>query len=196
MKDASPRVSDERPKPKYGELAPEGWVWQPPKEAVPEAEAPTTPAVQTPPAAPPVPVARPFDAGVPGSGNTVPGAVPARRGDRIATLILLAAGLLATINMVTSFLTLPSVMQQFMDLQGIAGVYSGDESASSAGAVGAAVLIAVYALTALVSVQRLRARKLTFFVPIIGAVLGFVINIVVVVVALLADPSILAAMQP
>ncbi|WP_440711195.1 DUF6264 family protein [Herbiconiux sp. YIM B11900] len=189
-------MSDERPKPKYGELAPEGWVWQPPKDAVPEVGTPAAPAAQTPPAAPVVPSTRPVDAGVPGSANVAPGAVPARRGDRIATLILLAAGLLATVNMVTSFLTLPSVMQQFMDLQGIAGVYSGDATASSAGAVGAAVLLAVYALTALVSVQRLRAGKLTFFVPIIGAVLGLLINIVVVVVALLADPSILAAMQP
>ncbi|GAA2236549.1 DUF6264 family protein [Herbiconiux moechotypicola] len=188
-------MSDERPKPKYGELAPEGWSWKPPQQEEPESEATPASAAAVanpaPPASPAAPIAGTPDPGAPG-----PATPKNRSGDRIATILLLAAGLLATVNMVSSFLVLPDVMNEFMQMQGISGTYGADAQASSAGAVGATVLVVIFALTLVWSIQRMRAQKLSFFVPLIGAALSFATNLVVVLVALLADPSILGSVQP
>jgi hypothetical protein len=194
-------MSDERPKPKYGELAPEGWVWKPPQPETPAdppaAAAPTPASVQPPASVGQTPQwGRPTGAAAGGSAPDAAGPAKPRSGDRIATIILLAAGLLGTANMVTSFLTLPVVMQQFMELQNIPGVYAADADASSAGAIGATVLVVVYVLALVISIRRMRAGRLTFFVPIIGAVLSFIVNLIVVMVAILADPNILGSLQP
>ena len=197
-------MTDERPKPKYGELAPDGWVWQPPQEArpdptldagdpssapaaVPGASAPGTapwPAPSTPPA--------------PGAAPQPGAPAPAARGgggtaDRVATIALLGFGLLSTVNSVVSLLGIRDLMQQFMDLQGIAGTYTAP-NAGTIGATSAVILIVVFALTAVVSVQRLRAHRLAFFVPIIGAVLGFVTLFIALAMALVGDPAIMDAL--
>ncbi len=195
-------MTDERPKPKYGELAPEGWVWQPPQEAqpaeVPDAGTSPSPSVGGPGATAPGPAAGTWPAP---STPPVAGPAPqpgARAGtaagsgtvDRIVTIALLGFGLLSTVNSVVSLLTLRDLMQQFMDMQGIDGVYS----APAAGAIGATVaviLIVVYALTAIVSVRRLRAHKLAFFVPIIGAVLSLIALFIGIAMAVAGDPAIM-----
>jgi hypothetical protein len=183
-------VTDERPKPKYGELAPEGWVWKPPTEATPDEQPDATgqtrasgssswPAPRTPPvgAAVPPPLA--------GAG---PGA-RSGQGDRIATIVLLVLGVLGTFNMITSLLTLPDVMQELMQFYGVSGTYTGADTARTAGIAGAALVVPIYLITALISLRRLQAKKLAFFVPLIGAVVAFAVNTVVVLIALQADPA-------
>ena len=188
-------MTDERPKPKYGELAPEGWVWKPPAEATPAEEPDATgqprasgssswPAPRTPPMGSPAPPPE--------------GMAPTARtgqGDRIATIVLLVLGVLGTFNMVTSLLTLPDVMQQLMQFYGVSGTYTGADAARTAGIAGAALVVPIYLITAWLSLRRLQAQKLTFFVPLIGAVVAFIVNTVVVLIALQADPAMFDAIS-
>lgn len=188
-------MSDERPKPKYGELAPEGWSWTPPKDPAaeePEASAgagASAPGASAPAQAPrqaaarqPTPPPPPY--------NPAAAAMPDRkRGDMIATFLLLAAGVISTTNTVVSMLQLPAVMQQVMDIYKIDGAYAGTSTAQTAGSVGAALLVLIFALTVYISVRRLRVNKLTFFVPLIGAVLSFAVSTACIAIAFFADPA-------
>jgi hypothetical protein len=190
-------VTDERPKPKYGELAPEGWVWKPPADPAHDEtpDAPAQPGASGAPSSWPAPRGPQLGAPVP---PPAPGAPPGARsgqGDRIATIVLLALGVLGTVNMVTSLLTLPAVMQELMGIYGVSGVYAGDDAARTAGIVGAALVVPIYAFTVLISLRRLRANKLTFFVPLIGAVVAFTVNTIVVLIALQADPAVFDAIS-
>jgi hypothetical protein len=194
-------MTDERPKPKYGELAPEGWSWTPPKDPAaeePEAGAGATGSGPSAPAAPgsaasgpasrqaaarqPTPPPPPY--------NPAAAAMPDRkRGDMIATFLLLAAGVISTTNTVVSMLQLPAVMQQVMDIYKLDGAYAGTSTAQTAGSVGAALLVLIFALTVYISVRRLRVNKLTFFVPLIGAVLSFAVSTACIAIAFFADPA-------
>ncbi|WP_066040430.1 DUF6264 family protein [Herbiconiux solani] len=199
-------MSDERPKPKYGELAPEGWSWTPPKDpAAEEAEAgagagmpgtgttasgkgASATGASTPAKAPRQAAAR--QPTPPPPYNPAAAAMPDRkRGDMIATFLLLAAGVISTTNTVVSMLQLPAVMQQVMDIYKIDGAYAGTSTAQTAGSVGAALLVLIFALTVYISVRRLRVNKLTFFVPLIGAVLSFAVSTACIAIAFFADPA-------
>ncbi|QJU53967.1 DUF6264 family protein [Herbiconiux sp. KACC 21604] len=194
-------MSDERPKPKYGELAPEGWVWQPPQERQPEsaptappAPSPTGPASAGPTSLAQQPSRQPASQhwAAPTPGTEVPGAAPApRRGDRIATMVLLVIGAFWSVNTAFGMFSLPAALQQAMDILGISGTYTAYDTANSAGVTGGVLTLLTFALTVLYSLRRLRANKLAFFIPIIGAVVAFVISIVVYTIAMTADPALM-----
>src|SRR5680860_234364 len=89
------RPKDTRPRPQYGELAPEGWSWTPQDQAV-EPVAPNEPTL------PNVPVA---SAGHPTARTGAPA------WDRPVTLGLLVFGLLATFVLISVLGALPEAMQ-------------------------------------------------------------------------------------
>jgi hypothetical protein len=192
------RVTDERPKPRFGELAPEGWKWEPPADATPEeptgAEARTPAPVVSP--WPVRPAARdsapvPAPAPAPAAATFGPDGRPVNRADRIATIALLAIGLIWTANTISSLVSLPDVMNQVMEIWGIDSAYTGTATANTAGVAGAALTFLVFALTAVYSIRRVRQNKLAFFIPIIGAVVAGLISFTVVTIAIMADPVIL-----
>lgn len=212
-------MADERPKPKYGELAPEGWSWTPPSDAHPDSPAtadagagapegvpgsgsgsdstgkpagtPRWPAPTTPPVQPGADAGR-ADAGTGAPEPGVPGAptVP-KRGDRIATMILLVIGAFWSINSAFGMFSLPEALQQAMDILGIEGTYTARDTANSAGVTGGVLTLLTYALTVVYSLRRVRANKLAFFVPLIGAFIAFVISFTVYIIAMTADPALM-----
>ncbi|WP_368499322.1 DUF6264 family protein [Herbiconiux sp. A18JL235] len=188
-------MSDERPKPKYGELAPEGWVWQPPQERQPESAPPAPPAapVGAPVGPNPSQPQQPQQWAAPAPGTEVPGSapVPRRNGDRIATLVLLVIGAFWSVNTAFGMFSLPAALQQAMDILGIPGTYTAYDTANSAGVTGGVLTLLTFALTVLYSLRRLRANKLAFFIPLIGAVVAFVISLVVYTIAMTADPALM-----
>jgi len=182
-------VTDERPKPKYGELAPEGWVWQPPHQATPDADAPSaSPAPAPASSGHPAVAARQAPAAA-ADGSQKPVAV----GDLVFTVILLVIGFFATANTVTSLLTLPSIIQEVLDTQNLDVTYTATTAGTLLGVVGSVLTVLLYGLAVWLSVKAVRARRTAFYIPLGVAVLSFMLLFFVLILAFFADGAIVNA---
>jgi hypothetical protein len=176
-------AADERPRPRYGEYAPEGWTWQPPAD---ESAAPTQPAQ---PAHPAQPAAPPPPAPVALPGERRPGAV-----DRVVTIALLVLGAFGAINTAASLQVLPQQFSLVYEQQGV-GDFTAPEWLPTLTMVGTVLQLALYAGTLGWSILRLRAHKTAFWVPILGGVLSLVLMMVIVSIVFLNDPAFVAYIE-
>ncbi|MFA5606011.1 MAG: DUF6264 family protein [Leucobacter sp.] len=215
-----------RPKPEYGEYAPEGWSWKPETEAAPTAGAApsgaregsgqltgvphnlgvdggTVPAQQQPaqpthapqpPAAPdattPPQPGAPYRAGEP---TYRPAQQPASRlGDRIVTIVLLVLGAIGALNFAASLYGLTgtfSTIAAALDLEG----FTVPSNVQTIGTVGALIVLALYALTLIYSIQRMRGRKITFWVPLTAGVIAAIVAFAFTAIAMAQSPELLEA---
>lgn len=170
--DGTPPARDERPRPQYGEYAPEGWSWQPQAEPRADAAASAPPA----PPAPAVAAAR---------TNTV---------DRMVTVALLVLGAFGAWNSATSLQQLPAAIQTVYTQQGV-GTYSPQEWLPTLALIGTVSMLALYAGVLGWSIARLRAGKLAFWVPIVGGVIALVAMIVLTGIVFFTDPTFVGFVQ-
>lgn len=176
-----PAAKDPRPRPQFGELAPEGWKWQPPEEKdrgdpvpAPIVGAGTgAPPHASTTAVPPTPAPR-----------TVPG------WDRPWTIGLLIFGLLATVYGVFSLGGFPVAMQIFYTQQGL-GTFTPAPSIATITTVGAITLVFVWLAATAVSVRLLVRRRRAFFVPIVGGAVSLVVLFAFTMAALFIDPTLI-----
>lgn len=119
-------------------------------------------------------------------------AAPSRRGDRIITVALLAYGLINVIFTALSYLDLATPMNEAMKLMGIEGEFTNFGPAKTWGTIAAVVLILGWVVTALLSVRRLRAQKITWWLPLVGAVVTFFVVSICISVPLTGDPAFIA----
>ncbi|MFO7689867.1 MAG: DUF6264 family protein [Cryobacterium sp.] len=164
--------ADRRPRPQFGELAPEGWTWEPP----------VTPAAGGAP--PPAEAAPAIEPAIEPAGRTVPG------WDRPVTLSLLIFGLMATLTTIAMFIGIPDALQSVYTQQGL-GTYEPAASVPGlllAGSVSAGLL---WALTLTAAIMLLVRARRAFYVPIIGGVLGVIVTLAVMAVILATDPTLL-----
>lgn len=160
-------MSDERPQPKYGELAPEGWSWTPPPspyEQAPEEEVPSRPAEAAP--------------------------ATRRRGDFWVTMTLLGLGIFFTLTSAPGYLDLGPMMSQLFAQEGL-GQFTAWEVAGRAGQIAVISQVVILVASIAVSILLVRKGRLSFYVPLTGAALSFIVSLVCVTVALLADPAVL-----
>ena len=113
---ASPAPRDERPRPQYGEYAPEGWTWQPPR-----GETTSDPAPQM--ATPPPPRA----ARAPSAASVDRSMRPERPADRAVTILLLVIGVLGVWLSIGVLQALPESMQLLHTQEGIEPYTPGPE---------------------------------------------------------------------
>jgi len=171
---------DSRPRPQYGELAPEGWTWEPPKDDHVEPD-PTSPA--------PPPPASPTSQGIPTSPNEpATGKVPTW--DRPATLGLLIFGLLATFFTIAFFTALPEQIQIMYTQQDL-GTYKPASSVPGLLTVGGISQAVLWLVTAGVSALLMLRGRRAFYVPLIGGGASVVILFVFASVVLATDPTLL-----
>ncbi len=167
-----------RPAPQYGEYAPEGWV-NPVVEHERREQQPRSPE----PAAATEAPAR----ATPAAGRF--GASPL---DFVLTVGLLVIGLWSVIESLsvgTTASTIRTVVeQQYTDLSNPAAL-------SSAVLVRAVVLVVVFVFVAWWSIRRLRTRRWTFWVPLVGGVVATVLGMVPVMVVIFQDPQFAAYLQ-
>jgi hypothetical protein len=181
-KAAATPPADNRPQPRYGELAPEGWTWIPPQDQ----QAPAASAAVSPPASPGPAAGRP--AAAPGAAASTPGSAPGW--DRPVTMILLVLGLLGTFFIVSVLMSLPEALQMLYT-QSDLGTYTPDSSVSAiitAGSIGQAV---IWLATATVAVLLTLKSRRAFYVPLIGGVVSFVLLIAALTVVLAGDATLL-----
>ena len=178
--DSIPPAKDPRPRPQYGELAPEGWTWQPPQDQDRvDAPAPTVGA----------------GAGAPSPANNanVPvthGSRTVPRWDRQWTIALLVLGVLGTTYFISSLLALPQFMAQ-MYAQFDLGAYSPSPAISAIVVAGVVVESIVWIAATGVSFLMLRREKRAFYIPIIGGIISLVVVFIFVLAAILTDPTLL-----
>lgn len=118
-----------------------------------------------------------------------------RTGDRIFTIVLLAIGALGAINLGLSMRSLGTQLHIIADAAGLDG-FVVPPSMIVLQNVGAITVLTVYAITLLWSIQRMRAKKLAFWVPLAGGVLAFIVTMVISLIAVFMVPDLITNVDP
>lgn len=170
-------MSDERPRPQYGEYAT-------PEEQRARIRQPDATfdldAGKTPDAAPPAP------APAPAAG---PVARNPRAMDRVATIALLALGLFEVLRSIPGFVDPAAMFALAFSQLGVDASLADPASARGWGIAAAIVMAVGWFATAGVSVWNLRAGRLSFWIPLVGAVVVMLIATVLLFVPLMTDPA-------
>ncbi|WP_125098960.1 DUF6264 family protein [Leucobacter chromiireducens] len=130
----------------------------------------------------------------PGPVYGMPGPDRPRTGDRVITIILLVFGAFGALSVARSFFGLETQISLMGTLIGIEEPRVASW-VGTLGTVSALVVLLVWALNLLFSIQRMRARKLAFWVPLVAAVIAFVIVMVVPMVAMGGAPEIMQQIE-
>ncbi|MDN3494619.1 DUF6264 family protein [Planococcus sp. APC 4015] len=109
--------------------------------------------------------------------------------NRIVTIGLLAAGAVNVVFSVVSYLDILPTIERSMQIMGIPGDFTNVAAAQMWGIVAAVALVIGYALTAIRSLRLLRAGRVSWWVPIVGAVITYVIVSTCLAVPLVNDPA-------
>ncbi|KQR66491.1 DUF6264 family protein [Frigoribacterium sp. Leaf172] len=185
--DAPAAARDERPRPRYGEYAPEGWV-NPvaPVESSTESSAPST-AQQG-----PSPAVR-SDAPAAGTWGAPPrpavnDSTGGRRFDRVATFVLLGIGLYSVVSNVVMASSFSSALLSAMSGAGYStDAFTSQDALQRVGVIIAVSTVAAFAVTLIWSLRRLAARKVTFWVPLSIGVVMSIVQMVLVLGVLFGD---------
>lgn len=215
---------DSRQKPQYGELAPEGWEWKPPAEegrdsgssgritgvphnlGVTGTAAPAQPSApaQQPPAPPqqrapgdpppyraddPAPSSKPRPQAL-----AAPGQPKNRSADRVITIVLLVIGALGALYTATSLYQMPSTFSMMATALDVDG-FTMPSSLQTISTVGALLVFTVYALNVIYSIQRLRRRRITFWVPLTAGVVAGIIMLVFTMIGMTQSPELMQALS-
>lgn len=173
-------MTDQRPQ--YGELA------TPEEQRRAAGLPPLEEVVTVPPVAPIPEPARET------SGATAPSA-RSHPLDRFATIAMLAYGLINVIITGLSYLDLPRVMNDAMDVLGIDGEFTNFAAGKTWGTIAAVVLVVGWAITAALSVRRLRRGRLTWWLPIVGAIATMIVVVICISVPMTGDPAFMAYVE-
>lgn len=179
MTDPSP----ERPQPQYGQYATaaeqQARIRQPDVSAALDAGA-----------APVAPDRAPHRSPA-ASHDVASHASPGRALDRVVTIALLASGLFNVVLTGISLLDFPAVATTSMQMMGIPGEFTNVAQGRLYGAIAAVALVVGWVITAFFAWRRMRAGRLSWWLPILGAAVTFAIVYALLVPALLGDPAFL-----
>jgi hypothetical protein len=178
---------DERPRPRYGEYAPEGWV-NPvaPVEPVAPSSAPNAGHESSGPATrPDAPAAGSWGAPPRPAANELSGA---RRFDRVATFVLLGIGLYSVVSNVVMASSFSSALLSAMSGAGYStDAFTSQDALQRVGVIIAVSTVAAFAVTLIWSLRRLAARKVTFWVPLSIGVAMSIVQMILVLGVLFGD---------
>lgn len=172
-------MSDERPRPQYGEYAT-------PEEQRARIRQPDATfdldAGKAPDAAPPAP------APTPAAG---PVARNPRAMDRVATIALLAIGLIDVLRSMPGYVDPNVLLAQVLGQFGIEGGLADAAGARAWGAAAAIVVVVGWFTTAAVSIWNLRAGRLSFWIPLVGGVVFMFIAGALILTPVFTDPALM-----
>jgi hypothetical protein len=184
---------DERPRPRYGELAPPGWVWKPPQDADrldTTHHSPAASEVEHHPPAPSQPPTGPrYDAPPPYR----PGAQ--RRADApqwnlAFTIVMLVIGFFGMSYSVAALQGLPATLALLHSSQNL-GPYVQDPSVPPLITAGTIAMAGIWAVSAGLSVWLLVQKRLAFYVPLVAGVVALVTLFVILGIIFSTDPVLL-----
>lgn len=125
----------------------------------------------------------------PAAANTAQASGPRNTVDRFVTIGLLAYGFVSVVTTAMSYLDLPSVMTEVMKMLGIDGEFTNYASGRLWGTIAAIVLMIGWAATAALSIRRLRRRRLTWWVPLVGAAVTTIATSICIMIPMMGDPA-------
>ena len=117
---------------------------------------------------------------------------PARTADRLVTAVLLGIGFVNVVVSVQSFFDVTSTFTRAMETMGIPGEFTNISGATGAavwGAVAGISMVIGYVLTVLVSWRRVRSGRRAWWIPLVGAVITYVVVTACLTVPIMADPA-------
>lgn len=170
--DVPPSAGQRPPVPQFGEYAT-------PEEQQRRIQATARPAPPSPAAAP------------------VPAPAAARPGlgvDRIITIGLLVYGLISTLTSIPQMADYAAYAENLLRMMGIDAALSDPAGARGWGVAAAIVTGLGWIVTAALSYLRMRAGRLAFWVPLVGAIVFLAISGVLLAVPLVSDPAIVDAL--
>lgn len=109
--------------------------------------------------------------------------------DRFVTIALLAYGLINVVMTGLSYLDFSTAMNQMMSVLGVEGEFTNFAEGRIWGTIAAIVLAIGWSLTAVLSIRRLRAGKVSWWVPLAGAAVTLLIASVCAAIPLMNDPA-------
>lgn len=130
------------------------------------------------------------DAGADGTPSH-PQTRPVRTWDRALTWMLLAIGLLSLATSAGSYLNMVPAMQAAYQELGI-GHFGAAAIARPAGIVLVVVQSVIWVATVLVSQRSLGRGRISFWIPLVGAVMSYIALVVVLLIVVLNDPGFVA----
>jgi hypothetical protein len=168
-------MADDRPTPRYGELAPEGWVWSPPADSHETERAGTAPD---------------------GADAPTPAASPApyRVLDASISVFLLVTAVMTSSSSVPSLFDLRSTLDMFYADRGL-GDYGGGSAVDIAGAIAAIAQLVLLATTIWLTVRLIGQRRRSWPVPLLMGALAMIVTVACVAVALVADPGLISGLR-
>ncbi|WP_374946620.1 DUF6264 family protein [Agreia sp.] len=176
-------MADDRPTPRYGEIAPEGWVWSPPADPhSAEAGSHAAASVESPQK----------NARTTATGGA--SSKPWRTGDAAISVALLVLAVMLTSSTVPSLFGLRSTIDMFYADRGL-GEYGGGSAVDIAGAVAAVTQLVLLAGAIWLTVRLVGQRRRSWPVPLLIGALAMIVTFGCVVLALVADPGLLASIS-
>jgi hypothetical protein len=115
--------------------------------------------------------------------------------DRVITLVLLAFGLFLVLNGIPGYLAMPHAMQMVYDQLG-AGTYPARDVAASLGVTALVVQAVLWVATAASAWAAMKRGRLAWWIALLGGVLAFIATVVIVSIALFADPNFIDNVSP
>lgn len=110
--------------------------------------------------------------------------------DRVITIVLLVIGALGALYFAFTLFVMTQSMYVLARLVGLDDLTI-PGSVATLGLVGALIMLTLYAVTLIFSIQRIRARKLAFWVPLVAGVLSVIILIIFTMLAVAEVPSLM-----
>ncbi|QBE48333.1 DUF6264 family protein [Leucobacter triazinivorans] len=123
-----------------------------------------------------------------------PGAPKPRLADRVITIILLVIGAFGALNSAASFFSLESQLRLTANMIGI----ESPEVAPWVGTLGLVsglAMLLLYAVTLIFSIQRMRARKIAFWVPLAAGAAAVIIALIIPMIAMGGAPEIMQQIE-
>lgn len=169
-------MSDPRPRPQYGEYAT-------PEEQRAAIKLPT-------PDPAPAPVEPPRHPHPPTAPATTVAARPTRMADRIVSIALLAYGLFTVVGAVPQLIDFTAFAETWMEVAGVDAEFTNVDAGRTWGVTAAIVFIVGWLLTAGLSWLSLSRGRITWWIPLVGAIVSFLIVSVCLAVPMVGDPAI------
>lgn len=113
---------------------------------------------------------------------------PANAGNRLATTVLLALGLVYVLGGIPSYLELTQTLDQAYAQWGI-GTYTPTNLTTGIGIVIMVTQILIWLATAFLAFRRLRQSRTSWWIPLVGAILAMIVSTVLIAILLSSDPA-------
>lgn len=193
--DPTQRGRDERPRPQYGEYAPEGWVSPATGHGVDAGSGHGQAAGGRDAAVGGSPAVHPANVDGRGSARPTTADRPERRTwDILLTVVLLGLGLYTVGSGYLAYSNLGEVMDQVFRQIGIGGFTSVDLAAT----LGVVIMVShtiIWIAGALLGARALKRNKIAFIWPLAAGVLATLVVFVLIAILMISDPSFAAYLE-